>query len=250
MRRCFLVIAALTLATPIVSLARAVELNAADVVAATQPPPDPPAMQGASSPPEIVSVVNLTRADKAFAEARKKTISSGSTPEQATAAAGKAEEVRRAQTQAAPAAEPAELKDLLKVEVRDLEAWLKDPKNTIASLRLFLAGVELKNVAPVLASTNPGALLVRLEPENDKEGVIRKAWVQILQTAYHRPIEISVGVSGQAPFASKATVALQVYPDYTWLVLLFLLLVVIGIGVLGKFSNILRDANEIGRAHV
>jgi hypothetical protein len=241
MRR-FLLIAVLTLATPVVSPAQTAQPNAAGVAA--QQPSGPPATQAASLDPEIVSVVNLTRADKDFADAKKKATNSGSSPEQATAAAGKAEAEQRAQNQGAPGPEPAELKDLLRIEVPALEAWLKEKNtNTVGSLRLFLAGIELKNVAPVLAAKNPGALLVRLEPENDKEGVIRKAWVQVLQTAYHRPIEISVGVSGQAPFASKATLALRVYPDYTWLVLVFLGLVVLGIIVLGKFSNILRDAN-------
>lgn len=239
MRRCALVLAlaALTLLTPAVSFGQSVR---PDQVAAGgdahTPPPSPPA-------PEVVSVVNLTRSDKDFAEAKKKAIRSGSTPEQAAATAASAVAEKRSQTQAGAAAELVELKDLLRIEVRDLDAWLTDPKNTVASLRLFLAGVELKNVAPVRASKDPATLLVRLEPENDKDGVVRKTWVEVLQTAYRRAIDISVGVSGQAPFGSKATVNLQVYPDYTWLVVGFLGLVIIGIVVLARFSNILRDSN-------
>ena len=79
MRRFFL-IAVLTLATPIVSPAQTVQPNAAGVAAAPQQPPGPPATQTTSLDPEIVSVVNLTRADKDFADAKKKATNTGSTP--------------------------------------------------------------------------------------------------------------------------------------------------------------------------
>lgn len=145
--------------------------------------------------------------------------------------------------------EPAELKDVLEIEVSALDDWLKDPKNTLASLRLFLDGVELTNVVPVQSSTAPVTLQVALEPESDitqddKDGVVRKAWVQVLRTAYRRDIVVSIGPTGQAPFATRAfPLTLKVFPRYTPWVVAFLAAIVIVILVLGKMTNLLRDGN-------
>ena len=49
---------------------------------------------------------------------------------------------------------------------------------------------------------------MRLVPDDDEARVIRQAWVQVLQSAYYRPIDISIGVTGQAPVATDAAIAL------------------------------------------
>jgi hypothetical protein len=186
----------------------------------------PPA--GTASDPTVVAVVNLTAAT-----ARSK---DGKSQPASPPPSGPV---------------PAELKDVLEIEIAALDDWLKDPKNTFASLRLFLAGVELKNVVPVRSSKVPAKLQVTLEPESDitkddKDGVIRKAWVQVLRTADRaEDIALSVGPTGQAPFAAMPAtrLKLKVYPDYTKWVVVFLAAVVIAILGLAKGSNLLKDGN-------
>jgi hypothetical protein len=154
------------------------------------------------------------------------------------------------------------LRDVLRLKVRNLDAWRrKDPKNAALTLHLFLAGIELKNVTTeptaIDATDDPAtlsAVLVTLEPENDndKDDVVRKAWVQVLQAAMRRDdkkdaadkrIPISIGPADAAPFVSNAKVALHVFPWYTPAVIVFLAALAIGIVVLAKRTSLLRDAN-------
>jgi hypothetical protein len=204
-------------------LPQAVESPAGELeVAAAETPPPP---TGTPGEPTVAGVTNLTRAEK-------------------TAKSGTSQQGTPAPTEG----EPAELKDVLEIEVTGLDDWLKDPKNSLASLRLFLAGIELKNVVPVRSLKSPARLRVGLEPESDttkddRDGIVRKAWVQVLRTAYRRPVDISVGPTGQAPFGTKTKLAIQVFPSYTWAVVAFLVAVAIAILILGKTTNLLRDGN-------
>ena len=143
-----------------------------------------------------------------------------------------------------------ELKDRIELKVENLNSWRA--ANGSTPLHLFLAGIELKNVVAVPTATDAGdaanvsALFVTPEID-DKDAAARKAWVQVLQTAIplkaQQPLGISIGPPGGEPFVSDATVRLSVFPSYTWYVVAFLAAVAVGLVVLGKKSNLLRDSN-------
>jgi uncharacterized membrane protein YuzA (DUF378 family) len=145
-----------------------------------------------------------------------------------------------------------ELKDALKIKIGNLKGWRE--KNATAELHLFLAGTELKNVVAVATSSDAGdpaelsAVKVTLDVDNDEAGINRKAWVQVLQAAIVRSnheVDVSVGPRDQTPFPAEpaAQISLDVFPWYTWLVVVFLALVAVGVAALGKFTNMLRDSN-------
>jgi hypothetical protein len=162
-----------------------------------------------------------------------------------------------------PAEKQVRLRDVLRLQVANLKAWRKDPKNVkIADLplHLSLAGIQLKNVTAMPTEVNRGdeskdisAFLVKLEPENDKDGVVRKAWVQVLQTAIKRadddvpaaqkPMRISIGHADAPPFVSNADIELKVFRGYTLLVIPFMLIVGLCIVILARRTPILRDSN-------
>lgn len=146
-----------------------------------------------------------------------------------------------------------QLKDVLTVDVENLAAWRQLPGNATTPLHLYLAGAELKTTDIELSSTNQGdgadisALRVVLDVD-DKDPDSRKAWVQALNAALARKdrrIGLTVGPSG-APFQSDVTIALDVFPWYTWLVGLFLVVFTLLLIRLGSRSNLLRDANGAG----
>lgn len=188
--------------------------------------------------PRVVGVVNVTKADRDKARP-----SADVTASKANAPASPQVGVT------------AELRDVLLIKVRDVNAWRE--KNADA-LHLFVAGIELSNVVAVPAAADPtdapavGAVRVTLEPGGEKDAAVRKAWVQVLQAAMNRDdkeqaadkrLPLSVGPAGKASFASDVSVELVVFPWYTAFVVVFLIALVVIILVLGKRSNLLRDAN-------
>ena len=143
-----------------------------------------------------------------------------------------------------------ELKDRIELKVENLNSWRA--ANGSTPLHLFLVGIELKNVVAVPTAGDAGdaanvSALFVTPALDDKDPAARKAWVQVLQTAIplkaQQPLRISVGPPGGEPFVSDATVLVSVFPSYTWYVVAFLAAVAVGLVVLGKRSNLLRDSN-------
>jgi hypothetical protein len=137
----------------------------------------------------------------------------------------------------------AELKDFLTIKVVNLQEWRR--ANEMVPLFLFLGDVQLASLAVMTepGSTTNGLVRVHLEVD-EKNGENRKSWVQVLKTARQKAngISVSVGPSG-TPFPSKASLVLRVEPSYRYWVWAFLALVVAAIVVLGRSTNMLRDAN-------
>jgi hypothetical protein len=199
------------------------------VVAAQTPPVS-------ATVPEVVGVVNVTQAARRANKADERAGDVDTNGNQTVVA---------------------ELKDTLKIKIRNLESWRKEGTNAKTSLVLFLDSVELKNVVAMPAARDSGdaadvgAVLVMLEPQNDQQGVVRKAWVQVLRAAMERndrpldqqTIPVSVGIAGSSPFASKTEIALDVWPWYTKYVIGFLVIVAGLLLWLGYSSNLLRDSN-------
>ena len=144
-----------------------------------------------------------------------------------------------------------DLKNRLSVEIRDLKPWREQSAaNAAAELHLFLADLELKNLAMAPAGEIRDAdgrwvttMTVTLEID-DKDPARRKAWIQVLQSAFDdKAIRASAGPAGGQPFSSEASLRLRVFPAYTWLVVAGLVAITVVLVVLGKKSNLLRDVN-------
>jgi len=148
--------------------------------------------------------------------------------------------------------EKTRLKDALVLKVEHLAAWRQLPGNATLPLRLFLAGTQLKNVEAGLTAKDPGdgdeITALRVVLEIDQKDDIRKAWVQVLQSAVRRDdrqLAVSVGPESAVPFpaSADARITLDVFPWYTWIVVLGLALVAGALVLLAQRSNLLRDAN-------
>lgn len=143
-----------------------------------------------------------------------------------------------------------QLGDSLVFQVRDLEPWKRIEANGERALHLFLDDVELANVVAEPASDDASLLKVTLLVDH-LDGDIRKAWVEVLNAARESsgaPMKASLGPAGGIPFSSSATLGIEVYPRYTWAVVLFLAALVLALVVLGKRSALLRDASGVENA--
>jgi len=150
------------------------------------------------------------------------------------------------------AGERTRLRDALVVKVEHLAAWRQAPGNASKPLMLFLAGTPLKNVAAVETARDAGdgdaITALRVVLEIDQKDDVRRAWVQVLQTAVRRAdrqLAVSVGPADAAPFAAAADarITLDVFPWWTWIVVLGLALAAGALVLLAQRSNLLRDAN-------
>lgn len=129
------------------------------------------------------------------------------------------------------------------VALTGLHEWAAAGKNDPTDLRLFLAGRVIPKSEPSLISLSQGYLNFQLNLEPDD----RTLWVQVLSearsTVDHR-IPISVGLKGgRQPFESDVYIALNVYPGYTPLVGALLALLLLGLGILGYLTPLLRDGS-------
>ena len=135
--------------------------------------------------------------------------------------------------------------DQIELEVYRYDELLKQPEVGNKPRRLFLAGVELKNVDLRVSKRNPDTerwtLWTQLDFDNTDDAN-RKAWVQLLQRARNSErLEVSVGPEGGPQWASSATLEFNVYPTgwarFTIIVIAALL---IGTIALGAKTNLLR----------
>jgi hypothetical protein len=125
------------------------------------------------------------------------------------------------------------------VALEGLDAWSKDydPNN----LRLFLGGRMLEGCRPILVSREQNYVNFRLEikPED------RDKWVDIFTETirsgkYDVPISVGPRDSNE-PFRSNERLHLQVYPAYTFLVVLLLIAMLLWLVWLGYATDLLRD---------
>lgn len=133
--------------------------------------------------------------------------------------------------------------DRIDIEVYQLDELTRPIGNR--PLRLFLGGIELKNLDIHLSKYDPdtgrSVLWTQLDFGNDDVN-IRKAWVQLLQIARNdKRLEVSIGQEGGPQFPSTAAVDFNVYSTgwaiFTVAVIGGLLVAVV---VLAAKSNLLR----------
>ena len=135
------------------------------------------------------------------------------------------------------------LGDRIDVEVYQLEELRKGLGNK--PLRLFMNGIELKNLDVQLSKSDPNTgrsvLWTRLDFDNDNADN-RKAWVQLMQLARSKKrVEVSVGPEGGPQFMSTAAVDFNVYSTgWTIFTISVLSMLLIGTVVLAARSSLLR----------
>jgi hypothetical protein len=143
-----------------------------------------------------------------------------------------------------------QLGDSLTFRVRDLAAWQQIGDNARLPLHLVLDGAELANVVATPVSDDGAELKVTLAVDHLDDGV-RKAWVAVLNAARDSSgtsMTASLGPAGGIQFSSRATLGIEVYPHYTWAVVIALAVLVLALVVLGKRSSLLRDSNGADNA--
>lgn len=142
--------------------------------------------------------------------------------------------------------------DRVDMEVFQLDDLRKGNGNK--PLRLFIGGIELKNLdvhlSTIDAETSRSTLWTRLDFDNDNADN-RKAWVQLMQMARNSStLDVSVGPEGGPAFASTATVHFNAYST-GWLIftVLFIAVLLAGTVVLTAKSSLLRGpACAVGKA--
>jgi hypothetical protein len=130
------------------------------------------------------------------------------------------------------------------VRVHDLDELRRPYGNK--PLRLFIAGIELKNMdVDLFERSVAGTSVLRAQLAFDNENADnRRAWVQLIQIARNRKVlDVSIGPEGGPQFPSTASARLNVFPQ-GWAIFSVgaIALLILATGILGARSNLLRAA--------
>jgi hypothetical protein len=136
--------------------------------------------------------------------------------------------------------------DTLAVTFTNLREWMADPKNKPSELVLVLDGRVMKGLTPRGPDTQYKELafdLKRLDGDQPDSKANRDAWNALLSRAKSN-LTISVGVAlgGNPPYFGPAAARMQVFPSYSWLIVVFLFGLLVVFFLLAHKSDILRDA--------
>ena len=134
------------------------------------------------------------------------------------------------------------------VAIPGLKEWASEKGHDYHSLRLVLAGHMLPKIQPNLVNLAQEYVIFTLKPDTTDDGD-RLSWLLILQAARrvnaHNSIPITVGAQSDGqPFESNLYITLQVYPSFTWEVVVGLVLLLAAIVVLGKLTGLLRNDDK------
>jgi hypothetical protein len=134
-----------------------------------------------------------------------------------------------------------ELDRPITVALSGLQGWMKSTGKSPRDLQLFLAGHKLTKSSPTLASVHEEFINFHLEIEPED----RDAWVQILyearQAADHK-IPLSIGSKdNMQAFDSQVDLVLNVYPHYTYLIVVLLIGLLAATLILSVRTDLLRD---------
>lgn len=140
-----------------------------------------------------------------------------------------------------------ELHRQITVCIKGLNNWARTPGHDPRNLRLFLAGHMLPKLDFASISESQEYVNFVLRPDSsDKED--RKRWVQILDESRRatvpNEIPLSVGVEkNREPFDSEEYITLNVYPHYTYAVILLLIAILAILIWTALTSDLLRETS-------
>lgn len=140
-----------------------------------------------------------------------------------------------------------ELGDTVAVGFANLRDWMADdPRNRPQALVLVLDDRVMKG----LTARGPDTQFKELEFDakildagqtDSKEN--RDAWSALLSRSKgNRSISVGVALGGNPPYFGPATLTVQVFPSYSWLVVVFLLALLVVFLLMARKSDIVRDA--------
>lgn len=138
------------------------------------------------------------------------------------------------------------LGDTLFVGFTNLREWMGVSTNHVSDIVLVLNG----RVMAGLTSRGPDDSykglqfdLKRLEGEGVANQSNRDTWNALIpELRTDGTLHVAVASGGRPPFWGSADVRFQVFPRYTWVIIAFLLVLLIGFILIARRSDILRDA--------
>ena len=142
------------------------------------------------------------------------------------------------------------LGDTLYVAFGNLQDWTKAAPGTNKpqSLVLVLNDRVLKGLTARGPNSDYKELafdLTRLGTDDPDGKDNRAAWDAILAKGSQN-VSVGVALGGAAPFFGGLKVWLQVFPSYTWLIVSFQVILIVGFLILAVRSDIVRDAPSSG----
>jgi hypothetical protein len=127
--------------------------------------------------------------------------------------------------------------------LRDLDKCLKDGPYSPADLRVFIAGKMLPSLKPTPSPGGQNYVKFRLRIDtSDKDD--RSRWADIINDSRRSTLGVSFTVGDLrtgVPFPSQQIIKLVLYPWYTPLILVGLIVLLVCLVILGTRSNLLRD---------
>ena len=147
-------------------------------------------------------------------------------------------------------AKKCELGDTVFVGFANLREWMDDlDKNKPKDLVLVLDGRVMKGLTPRGPDTQYKELafdLERLDAGQTDGKENREAWNGLLsRSKWSRTVSVGVALGGSPPYFGSATVTFQVFPSYSWLVIVFLFALLMLLLLLAHKSDILRDGPSV-----
>jgi hypothetical protein len=142
------------------------------------------------------------------------------------------------------------LGDYLTVHVCRLNEFLAEAERQQQDVTLYLDGVDTKN-KPVGVNREEGTITF-VADRNDANKHLWRNWLYDPVTHRYQELRVSVGRGGERPLprvpAANMKVKLdKIYVDwFTWLLVLFLAAVIVGMFLAGRHTDMLRDGPALG----
>lgn len=140
------------------------------------------------------------------------------------------------------------LGDPLFIGFTNLRDWIASGGKT-SDLNLVLNDRVVKGLSPVgLNNTNSGLTfdLNRLDGTQSAGPDNRDTWNVVVRQLRGSPnLRVGVAAGTNPPFDGSATVRFNVFPSYTWLVIVFLVALLVVFLILARASDILRDSPSV-----
>ncbi len=125
-----------------------------------------------------------------------------------------------------------------------------DSRNRLDDLALVLNGRVVKGLVssgPDITYSGLRFELKILDGTGPSHIDNRDAWNALITELRSDPtLSVAVASGGNPPFSAATQVTFQIFPWWTWLVVIFLLALLTGFVIMARMSDILRDAPSVG----
>lgn len=142
------------------------------------------------------------------------------------------------------------LTDYLTVHVCNLNEFLAEAERQQQPVTLYLDGVDTKN--PPVAVNREEQTLTFVADRNDDNKQYWRLWLYDPLQEPRQELRVSVGRGGERPLVRVNGANMKVMLDkvwvdwFTWLLIVFLTAVVLGMFFAGKYTDMLRDGPSLG----